>query len=209
MNDWYNFDGKDSLIEDYENYIHALKQVPSVQGMQDMNIYAQYIQLNKNRINRELLQRMYDYWNADPGTPFSFPRYQHDSDKNLAPVDNLDWRAAQEDIDKVVSQWKNHWPASDFSTENHINGAWIHGDKVYFNPYKKDFMEVRLNNGDALNKKKAMSFMRANRFSPSMVDIPSDRVHSVIQNGWEVSPDNMRKLQNMPFSVEFKGVSRN
>ena len=207
MDSWHNFDGMNNVIDDYENYINALKQTLLIPDMKEMNIYDQYIQLNKDRINRELVQKIYDYGNADPNTLFAFPRYQHGVDKNLDPVDNLNWKAAQEDIDKAVAQWWGN--SSDFSTENQTNEIYIHGEKVSFNPYKKDSWEIHLNNGNAFNKEETMSFMRANWFSPSMVDVSLEKTESVIQNGWEISPDEMKKLQTMPFSVEINAGSGN
>ena len=110
-------------IADYEDYINALREFHGVEELEDMNIYSQYLHLNKDRMQIEFLKNLYDYWNTDLNSPSGFTRYQHNPVSEFSPAHNLDWMMAQEDINSAVNQWMDYRQLGDESSDGYFRGS--------------------------------------------------------------------------------------
>ena len=201
-------------IADYEDYINALREFHGMEELEDINIYSQYLHLNKDRMQIESLKNLYDYWNTDLYSPSGFTRYQHNPGSEFSPAQNLDWMMAQEDIQNAVNQWMDYEQTGDDSNdwrwENQTDAAYVFQNKVYLNPYRMDVSEILLNDGTVFDMKNAKSLIGRNRHFPSMVDLPWDRIESVIlQDGLEISLEEIRELSSRPESVSLNEIFDN
>ena len=132
-------------IADYESYLNDLQESQIMEGWDDVNIYAQYIHLNKDRMRMAVLKNLYDHWNTDLSSPSGFARYQYKPDSDFSPAQNLDWMMAQEDIQNAVNQWMDYQQSEDDSNDL----PWDRIESVIF----QDGREVSLDDIRGLSSK--------------------------------------------------------
>ena len=99
---WEDDNDMENPIEDYENYINVLKLSQTMQN-DDFNIYAEYVISKRDRLEKEMMEDLYDYWNNDLDSPSNFDRYQHKSD--LFFQEDLNWERVQDDMNDAIKQW--------------------------------------------------------------------------------------------------------
>ena len=203
-----------SPIEEYQNFI--LQYMNNADGSFNRlsNMYSNFINSKRGIIDKTDFLELVSYWHTNLSSPARFPRYQHTPHFGWADIENFNWQRVQEDINTVIKTYPNmsvgwdYYNTDSFTSVNHL--MYKYKDRVYFNPFREDIVEIWFNNNDYIDLWDMRESMVENKKLPSMMSLPKYEIESItLKNGEKIfihtlEFDNLRELSFMPdaFNLE-------